>query len=93
MQSINDSGSSAFAYLPNDLFFCFFCFFCVGTGISVPCFLQKGNDTLPVTIVTVKRYSLLACCGVIETFDGTIVLRVLFGKQLLYKEYTKDELV
>ena len=45
MQSIIDSGSSAFAFLSYGLF-------CVETGISVPCFLQQGNDTLPVTIIT-----------------------------------------
>ena len=41
MQSIIDSGSSAF------LFFHMILFFFMGTGISVPYFLQHSNNTLP----------------------------------------------
>ena len=42
MQSIIDSGNSAFVFFPHGLYF-------VQTAIPVPCFLQHGNDTLSVT--------------------------------------------
>ena len=48
-------------------------FLFMGNGISFPWFSQHGNDTLPVTIVTVKSYSLwsLLRFTVIEANSGS----------------------